>query len=99
MSIWGMKMLNEENYPMTYKEYEKRVVELFLEDYDDEVLEEMKRRVDDLLSEEPNFIQMLYGHDCFTYESPHIYGETCKKTFEDSFLRQTPVTQLRMIIG
>lgn len=92
-------MLNEENYPMTYKEYEKRVVELFLEDYDDDVLEEMKRRVDDLLSEEPNFIQMLYGYDCFTYESPHIFGETCKKTFEDSFLRQTPVAQLRMIIG
>ena len=91
--------LNEEDYPMTYKEYEKRVVELFLEYYDGDALELMKRRVDDILSEEPNFIQSLYGQDCFTYDSPHIYGETCKKTFEDSFLRQTPVAQLRMIIG
>ena len=91
--------LNEEDYPMTYNEYEKRVVELFLENYEGEALELMRQRVDDILSEEPNFIQSLYGYDCFTYESPHIYGETCKKTFEDSFLRQTPVAQLRMIIG
>ena len=91
--------LNEEDYPMTYKEYEKRVVELFLECYEGEALELMRQRVDDILSEEPNFIQSLYGYDCFTYDSPHIYGETCKKTFEDSFLRQTPVAQLRMIIG
>ena len=92
-------VLNEDNYPMTYKEYEKRVIELFLQDYDGDVLELMKQRVDDILSEEPNFIQSLYGQDCFTYDSPHIYGETCKKTFEDNFLRQTPVAQLRMIIG
>ena len=86
-------------YPMTYEEYEKRVIELFLQDYEGDVLELMKQRVDDILSEEPNFIQSLYGQDCFTYDSPHIYGETCKKTFEDNFLRQTPVAQLRMIIG
>ncbi len=92
-------VLNEDNYPMTYKEYEKRVIELFLQDYEGDVLELMKQRVDDILSEEPNFIQSLYGQDCFTYDSPHIYGETCKKTFEDNFLRQTPVAQLRMIIG
>ena len=92
-------VLNEDNYPMTYKEYEKRVIELFLQDYEGDVLELMKQRVDDILSEEPNFIQSLYGQDCFTYDSPHIYGETCKKTFEDNFLRQTPVANLRMLIG
>ncbi len=92
-------VLNEKDYPMTYKEYEKRVIELFLEDYNDDILEEMMKRIDDLLSEEPNFIQTLYGHDCFTYESPHIYGENCKKSFEDDFLRQTPVAQLRLLIG
>ena len=37
-------MLNEEDYPMTYKEFEKRVVELFLENYDGEILEEMKKK-------------------------------------------------------
>ena len=28
-------MLDEKNYPMTYKEYEKRVIELLLEDCDE----------------------------------------------------------------
>ena len=70
---------NEKDYPMTYKEYEKRVIELFLESYEGETLELMKKRVEDVLSEEPNFIQMLYGQDCFTYESPDIFGETAKK--------------------
>ena len=91
--------LNEKDYPMTYKEYEKRVVELFLEDYEGETLELMRDRIEDILSESPNFIEQLYGHDCFVYESPHIYGDTCKKVFEDSFLRQTPVANLRMMIG
>ena len=34
-------MLNENDYPMTYKEFEKRVVELFLQDYEGESLEIM----------------------------------------------------------
>ena len=72
---------------------------MFLESYEGETLELMKKRVEDVLCEEPNFIQMLYGQDCFTYESPDIFGETAKKTFEDSFLRKTPVSQLRMLIG
>lgn len=92
-------MLNEDDYPMSYKEFEKRVVELFLQDYEGEALEIVTERVDEVLSEEPNFIQTLYGESCFIYDSPHIYGETCKKTFEDSFLRQTPVANLRLLIG
>ena len=91
--------LNEKNYPMAYEEYEKRVMELFLESYDDEVMEEIIKRVNDLLKEKPNFLEAQYGYDCFTYDSPNIYGETCKETFEDNFLRQTPVANLRMLIG
>ena len=53
-------VLNEDNYPMTYKEYEKRVIELFLQDYEGDVLELMKQRVDDILSEEKNKIT----HSC-----------------------------------
>ena len=41
--------LDESKYPMTYKEYEKRVVELFLENYTGETLEEMTRRVNEEL--------------------------------------------------
>ena len=92
-------VLNEEDYPMTYKEYEKRVVELFLECYEGETLELMKQRVEEELKEDPNYIHGFYGHDCFTYDHPEIYGENCKKTFEDNFLRQTPVANLRLLIG
>ena len=92
-------MLNEDDYPMTYKEFDKSVVELFLQDYEGEALEIVTARVDEMLSEEPNFIHTLYGHCCFVYESPHIYGENCKKMFEDYHLRETPVANLRMIIG
>ena len=92
-------VLNEEEYPMTYKEYEKRVVELFLECYEGETLELMKQRVEEELKEDPNYIHGFYGHDCFTYDHPEIYGENCKKTFEDYHLRQTPVANLRLLIG
>ena len=92
-------VLNEEDYPMTYKEYEKRVVELFLECYEGETLELMKQRVEEELKEDPNYIHGFYGHDCFTYDHPEIYGENCKKTFEDYHLRQTPVANLRLLIG
>ena len=92
-------VLNEEDYPMTYKEYEKRVVELFLECYEGEALELMRQRVEEELKEDPNYIHGFYGHDCFTYDHPEIYGENCKKTFEDYHLRQTPVANLRLLIG
>lgn len=92
-------MAEKQKYPLTYEQYEKKVISLFLEDYSDEKLGEMTQRIDDLLGEENNFIEQLYGYDCFTYDSPHIYGETCKKAFDDDFLRQTPVAQLRMLIG
>ena len=84
---------------MTYNEYEKRVVELFLECYEGETLELMRQRVEEELKEDPNYIHGFYGHDCFTYDHPEIYGENCKKTFEDNFLRQTPVANLRLLIG
>ena len=92
-------VLKEENYPMTYKEYEKKVIELFLEDYTDEQAEEMMTKIDEILKESPNFIEQLYGYDCFDYDHPEIYGENCKKTFDDYHLKQTPVSQLRMLIG
>ena len=92
-------VLNEEDYPMTYKEYEKRVVELFLECYEGEALELMRQRVEEELKEDPNYIHGFYGQDCFTYDHPEIYGENCKKTFEDYHLRQTPVANLRLLIG
>lgn len=88
-----------DKYPLTYKEYEDKVIELFLQSYDDEQLEEMTDRIDEILDEKPNILEQLYGYDCFTYDSPDIYGENCKKVFDDYHLLQTPVAQLRMLIG
>ena len=51
-------MLDEKNYPMTYKEYEKRVIELLLEDCDERFRELMMEKVEAELEKEPNFIQM-----------------------------------------
>ena len=84
---------------MTYKEYEKRVIELFLENYTDENLEIMMDRIDEELKNDSSYLHGFYGQDCFTYDHPEIFGEDCKDTFEDNFLRQTPVANLRMLIG
>ena len=92
-------VLNENDYPMTYKEFEKRVIELFLEMYEGENLKLMEKRIADELENNPNYIHGFYGQDCFTYDHPEIYGENCKKTFDDYHLRQTPVANLRMLIG
>lgn len=84
---------------MTYEEYEKRVIELFLENYTGEQFEIMKNRLDKELENDPNYIHGFYGQDCFRYDHPEIFGENCKKIFEDNFLRQTPVSNLRLLIG
>ncbi len=90
--------LDEKNYPMTYEEFEKRVIELFLEDYSDDSLQLMKEKIVEELKEENNFIGMLYGQTCFIYDNPELYGDTCKKCFEDNFLKLTPVAQLKMYL-
>ena len=91
-------MFDEKNYPMTYKEYEKRVIELLLEDIDERFRDLMMEKVEAELKNEPNYIQTFYGQDCFTYDSPDIYGETSKKAFEDKFLKQTAVANLRKLL-
>ena len=89
---------DENRYPMTYDEFEKRIIELFLEEYDDEDLEEMKNRLDEELSNETSYIDSFYGTACFTYDHPELYGDTCKKEFEDFYLKRH-VNNLRMLIG
>ena len=58
--------LDENDYPMTYKEYEKRVVELLLEDYTGDDLQLMIDKVDRELAKEPNYIEGFYGHGLFS---------------------------------
>lgn len=86
-------------YPMTYEEYEKRVIELFLDLYPKDKQEIAKEIIDTALKEEPNLIKGLYGDTCFRYDHPEIYSETCKKVFEDYQLNSIPVRNLDMMIG
>ena len=79
------------DYPMTYEEYEKRVIELFLDLYSKDKQEIAKEIIDTALKEEPNLIKGLYGDTCFRYDHPEIYSETCKKVFEDYLLNSIPI--------
>ena len=92
-------MIDESKYPMTYEEYKKRVIELFLERFDEKDHEKALERVNELLESDPNFISELYGDTCFLYDRPDIYGENCKRAFEDNRLNSIPVNTLDMFLG
>ena len=91
-------MFDENNYPMTYNQFEERVVELFLANYEGEELEHMKKVIEEELSESPNYMESLYGETCFVYDNPQLYGETCKKAFEDYHLKSRAVHNLRWLL-
>ena len=91
-------MLDENNYPMTYKQFEERVVELFLAKYEGEELEHMKKVIEEELSESPNYMESFYGETCFVYDNPQLYGENCKKAFENYHLRSRAVHNLRWLL-
>ena len=91
--------MNLPEYPMTYEEYEKRVIELFLDLYPKDKQEIAKEIVDNALKDEPNLIKGLYADTCFRYDHPEIYSETCKTVFEDYLLNSIAVRNLDMMIG
>ena len=92
------EIMNKE-YPMTYEEYEKRVIELFLERFDEKDREKALERVNELLEADPDFISELYGDTCFRYDRPDIYGENCKRAFEDYQIDSIAVNTLDMFLG
>ena len=96
---WQFANKISKKYPMTYEEYEKRVIELFLERFDEKDREKALERVKELLEADPNFISGLYGSTCFRYDRPDIYGENCKRAFEDNRLNSIPVNTLDMFLG
>jgi hypothetical protein len=85
--------------PMTYEEYEKRVIELFLDLYPKDKQEAGMERLNALLEDDPQFIEGLYAETCFRYDHPEIYSETCKKVFGDYLLNSIPVNTLNMLLG
>ena len=86
-------------YPMTYEEYEKRVIELFLDLYPKDKRHIGLERLNGLLEAEPEFIEGLYGETCFRYDRQDLYGENCKRVFEDYLLESIPVNTLNMLLG
>lgn len=94
---WGEIMTKE--YPMTYEEYEKRVIELFIELYPKDKQEEGIERLNGLLEAEPEFIEGLYEGTCFRYDNPQIYSDTCKQVFDDYLLEAIPVHNLNLLLG
>ena len=65
-------VLNENDYPMTYKEYEKRVIELFLEMYEGENLKLMEKRIADELENNPNYTVEDEIYEYSDDEKPYI---------------------------
>ena len=84
-------------YPLTYEEYEKRVIEIFLEEYPNEHQETMMNRITALLEDEDSyFIRFLYNQDCKYYDGNASNAETI---FNDGALKSRPVYNLELWIG
>ncbi len=88
-----------QEYPMTYKEYEKRVIDLYIELYPKDKQEEGMERLNGLLNSDPEFIEGLYEDTCFRYDNHELYGDTCKQVFDDYLLRAIPVHNLNLLLG
>lgn len=86
-------------YPMDYEEYEKKVIAMFLELYPKDKQGIGKERLDNLLENDPQFIEGLYEHSCFIYDNPKIFSDTSKKVFEDYLLNAIPVNTLNKLLG
>ena len=84
---------------MTYEEFEKRVIELYLDGISEDHKEIIKERIDNLLENDPTFLSGLYGDTCFRYDHPEIYGENCKRAFEDDKIDSIAVNTLDMFLG
>lgn len=92
--------MNEKKYPMTYEEYEKRVIELFLEPrtYTATKKEKLEFIYDELLKNDPDFIRNLYEEDCANYDDPEMLGIVDPEyIFSDERLDAIPVYNLELL--
>ena len=86
-------------YPLTYEQYEKKIINLFLQTYPEDKQETMVNRLDEALKDDPNLIKGLYGDNCFRYDNPQIYGDNVKNIFTDQSLESIPVNTLHQLLG
>ena len=81
------------DYPMTYEEFEKRVIELFLRDSTPEEKKQLMVDLDDLLEFDPEFIKNLYKSTCGYYDS---HDWNWDKVFNEPLLLSGPVNTIEM---
>ncbi|WP_296807668.1 hypothetical protein [uncultured Methanobrevibacter sp.] len=81
-------------YPMTYGEFEKRVMELFVEQADSPS-EKRKRKT--LVREEAGVIKSEYDYACYCYDYQEERGPAAKNVFTDEGLLYQPVRILDML--
>ena len=84
--------IDESKYPMTYEEFEKRVIELFLGEADSPKDLEFRRY---LLKEEKedSMLRREYENACYRYDHPDYHSNQ----FTDEGLLRQPVRILEMI--
>ena len=90
------KTFNEEDYPMTYKEYEKRVIELTIEEAQPRFTrEDALERIKGVLKDDPSMLYIVYGQSCSWYkEAIEKNEDNPEQWFEDSGLSYLPVNVL-----
>ncbi len=85
------KTIDESKYPMTYAEFEKRVIELFLGEADSP--EDLEFRKYILKEEGDEIIRGEYKYACYYYDDP----KSPDNEFTDEGLLMQPVRILEMI--
>jgi hypothetical protein len=92
--IDNYRNVDESKYPMTYQEYEDKVIELFLKNDPSNKRSRLKF-LDDLLKEDPDFIYARYKEDCYSYD--HTKLDPPERIFWDYLLRSRPVHVLELL--
>ena len=85
------EIVNESKYPMTYEEFEKRVIELFLGESDSPKDLEFRKYLLNEYGDE--IIKGEYEDACYYYDNPEYY---CNQFTEEHLISQ-PVRILEMI--
>ncbi|MBQ6099279.1 MAG: hypothetical protein IJL02_05385 [Methanobrevibacter sp.] len=80
-------------YPMTYDEFERRVMELLFEGMDSLEKKETEDELKELLEFDSDFIKNLYSSTCGAYDRDDEYPEAY---FEDFLLKSRVVSTILM---
>lgn len=86
--------VDESKYPMTYQEYEDKVIKLFLKNNPSNKKGRLEF-LDKLLEEDPDFIYARYADDCYSYD--HTNLDPPERVFWDYLLMSRPVHVLELL--